>query len=167
MSMATTYTDTSVEAGTVRHYRVSAINSAGTSEVPEDADEAKAMTGTEALPPPTSLLAQMSEQRVITLSWTAAGRGDGYLVERSEDGRTGWTSTADMTIGDVAMGTFKDEDTALELSTTYYYRVSTTATDGDSVRSRPSNVANARTGPVEVPGAPPSLTLGCEGAVAD
>ena len=45
MSMATTYTDTSVEAGTVRHYRVSAINSAGTSEVPEDADEAKAMTG--------------------------------------------------------------------------------------------------------------------------
>ena len=159
MSTDTTYTDTSVEAGTVRHYRVSAVNSAGTSETPAEADEARAVTGTEALPPPTSLLAQMSEQRVITLSWTIAGSGNGYLVERSEDGRTGWDSTPDMTITSLSTDTFRDDDTELELSTTYYYRVSTTATSGDSVRSRPSRVANGRTGPVEVPGAPTDLTL--------
>ena len=68
-----------------------------------------------------------------------------------------------MTITGLTTGTFRDEDPALELSTTYYYRVSTTATSGDSVRSRPSNVANARTGPVEVPGAPTGLTLEVKG----
>ena len=147
-SEATTYTDTSVTAETVRHYRVSAINSVDTSG-PTGA--ANAVTGMAALKAPNSLLAQRASQRMINLTWTAASTGNGYLVERSENGRTGWTSTGAMTITDLTTEAFKDEDENLELNTTYYYRVSTS---GDSVRSKPSNVANARTGPVEVPGAP-------------
>ena len=118
------------------------------------------------LQPPANLTATMTGQKTIVLLWTAAGSGNGYLVERSENGRTGWDSTMDMTIPDLLMGTFRDDDMALKLSTTYYYRVSTTATIGDSVRSRPSDVANARTGPVEVPGAPTMPEPGGEGAVA-
>ena len=51
------------------------------------------------------------------------------------------------------------EGLELELSTRYYYRVSTVDA---ARRSRPSNVDNATTGPVERPGAPaavPTLTL--------
>ena len=152
MRDATTYTDTSVPVGTARHYRVSAINSAGTS-TPVNEDETSAETGTEALKAPTSLLAQKASQRAITLTWTVASSGDEYLVERSEDGSTGWASISDTPVL-LGTDTFRDEDGNLELNTTYYYRVSTTATAPPSVRSRPSNVANARTGPVEVPRAP-------------
>ena len=49
MSEATTYTDNSVPAGTARYYRVSAINSAGTSDTLMDEDETSALTGTTAV----------------------------------------------------------------------------------------------------------------------
>ena len=63
-----------------------------------------------------------------------------------------------MTISSLTTTTFSDEDSALKLNTTYYYRVSTTATS-PARRSRPSNVVSARTGSVELPGAPTALSL--------
>ena len=113
------------------------------------------------LQPPANLAAENPGQLTITLSWIAptfGATGEGYLVERSEDGRTGWTSTATMTISSLTTTTFSDEDSALKLDTTYHYRVSTTATS-PARRSRPSNVVSARTGSVERPGAPTALSL--------
>ena len=166
-SDATTYTDNGavakLEAGDPRYYRVSAINSFGTGPASADAEAASAVTGTTALSPPSRLSGARGGQLTITLSWTAASSGDGYLVERSEDGRTGWTSTAPMTINLLATNTFSDEDPALKLNTTYYYRLSTTAESAPSERSRPSNVVSARTGSVERPGAPTALPLVLQG----
>ena len=163
MSDATTYTDNGsvarLEAGTTRYYRVSTINSFGTSASPSNVYSA--VTGASALSAPSRLSGERGGQLTITLSWTApttGATGTGYRVERSEDGRTGWTSTAAMTISGLTTTTFSDEDPVLELNTTYHYRVSTTATGPDR-RSRPSNVVSARTGSVELPGAPTGLTL--------
>ena len=159
MSDATTYTDRGLTSGTTRYYRVSTINSFGTGT--SASTTYSAVTGTGALSAPSSLSGERGGQLTITLKWTAptsGATGTGYRVERSEDGRTGWTSTTDMTISGLTTTTFSDSDTELELNTTYHYRVSTTATSPDR-RSRPSNVVSARTGSVELPGAPTTLTL--------
>ena len=156
MSMATTYTDDGsvdeLKAGDIRFYRVSTINSGGTSTSPSNVYSA--ITGTTALMVPANLTAQNTGQKSITLSWGAV-TGTGYMVERSKDGRTGWVMVGSSEAGAT---TYNDMDTSLELSTRYYYRVSTTTTTPNR-RSRPSNVANATTGGVLPPGAPTDLEL--------
>ena len=158
MSMATTYTDNGLKAGDIRFYRVYAINSRGPSPV---STSYSAVTGTTALQPPTSLTAVSVGQKSIALVWTPPPSADPntvYMVERSENGSTGWARVVPPGIGTVTGTTYTDNDPALdmdlELSTKYYYRVSTTATSPDIRRSRPSNVANATTGGVEPPEAP-------------
>ena len=168
MSDATTYTDhgsvAELGAGTIRYYRVYAINSADTSATASN--PYSAITGTTALQPPTGLIAEKTDQRAITLDWTAptsGAPGAGYRVERSEDGRTGWamvgTGVTELTHSDTHTATTNE----LEFGKTYYYRVSTTATSPGNRRSRPSNVANATTGEVERPAAPTIGTATPEG----
>ena len=158
--MATTYTDNGsvarLEAGDTRFYRVSTINSFDTSPA---STSYSAVTGTSALSAPTGLGARNSGQKHITLTWTAATTGAGYRVERSEDGRTGWAMVGTGVPG-IATTTYidADADMSMELSTRYHYRVSATATSPNR-RSRPSNVANATTGPVMKPEAPTALML--------
>ena len=162
MSDATTYTDNGavakLKAGDTRFYRVSTINSFATGT--DLSNEASAVTGASALSAPSRLSGVRGGQLTITLSWTAPTSGapvEGYLVERSEDRRTGW-ATVESGVTDLDTTTFSDEESALELDTTYHYRVSTTATGPDR-RSRPSNVVSAKTGSVELPGAPTLLPL--------
>ena len=156
---ATTYTDNGsvaeLKAGDTRFYRVTAINSGGTSLAASN--QASAMSGTMALQPPTRLTATNTGQKSITLSWAAPSSGatrTGYMVERSEDRRTGWEEVTPSD-GRPTMPTHNDRGTLmgpeLELSTAYYYRVSTVDA---TQRSRPSTVVNATTGPVARPGAP-------------
>ena len=65
----TTYTHSSLAAGTTRHYRVSAINSAGTGN---PSNVANATTSTVTAPgAPTSLSAAPDGRTAIDLSWTA------------------------------------------------------------------------------------------------
>ena len=165
MSAVTTYTDNGsvaeLEAGDTRYYRVSTINSADTSAAAST--PASAISGTTALQPPTRLTAQNTGQRSITLSWTAPTSGAtivGYMVERSEDGSTGWEEVTAASFRTNATAiTHNDEGDVveLELSTRYYYRVSTVDADR---RSRPSNVANAITGGPERPGEPDLVQAG-------
>ena len=116
------------------------------------------------LQPPTNLTAVATSQTNIVLVWTPAGAGDRYMVERSEDGLTGWEEVTDSEATDSterparAMTTYSDMDESLELSTRYYYRVSTV--DATPRRSRPSNVANATTGGPDRPGAPDLIQAG-------
>ena len=116
------------------------------------------------LQPPANLVAENTGQLTITLSWTAptsGAIGTGYRVERSEDRRTGWAMVGSGVTG-LATTTFSDQDSDLELDTTYHYRVSTIADNPDR-RSRPSNVVSAKTGSVELPGAPTVLVLTPQG----
>ena len=116
------------------------------------------------LQPPTNLTAVTVGQTNIALVWTptttttTTALGAVYMVERSADGLTGWDrvdAESDIMLG---ITTYNDnnvvnEDSPLKLNTTYYYRVSTT-TETPARRSRPSNVDDATTGGVALPGAP-------------
>ena len=91
-STSTSYTHTGLTAGNTRHYRVSAINSAGTSQ-PSSTDSATTDSppAATAPDPPTGLSATADGQTEIDLSWTAPsddGGADitGYKIEVSTDG---------------------------------------------------------------------------------
>ena len=151
MSDATTYTDDAeLEAGDIRYYRVSTINSFETSAI---SNVYSAVAGDTELNAPTGLRVVNSGQKHFTLTWTAAAGtgGTGYMVERSEDNHTGWAMVGAVVSG-ITTTTTIDMDESLKLSTRYYYRVSMVA--DTTKRSRPSSVANQMTGGVESPGAP-------------
>ena len=116
----TTYSDTGFAAGTTRHYRVSAINSAGTASGTDDAT-----TGTTVPGAPTGLAATASGTTQIDLSWTApASDGgtavSGYQIEWSAAGSDPWTVLA----ANTGNTNTTYSDTGLTAGTTRHYRVS-------------------------------------------
>jgi hypothetical protein len=88
----------------------------------------------------TGLVATAISATQIDLSWSAAVGADGYAIERSPDGTTGWTR-----VGTTPSGASAFRDTGLDASTAYYYRVLATNTAGTS---SPGDVAGATTPPV-------------------
>src|SRR2546428_5272661 len=92
-STATTYSDTGLAAGTTYTYRVSAINSVGTSP---PSNTASATTLAVAPSPPSALTATTVSSSQISLSWTAPNNGGSaiprYQIERSTDGGATWTT---------------------------------------------------------------------------
>src|SRR5579872_4215163 len=139
---STTYSDTGLTASTTYMYRVSAINSVGTSP---PSSTASATTSGAATPPqpPTGLAATAASSSQINLSWTAPSNNGGsaitgYKIERSADNGTTWSIIQSNT-GSTAT-TFSD--TGLTASTTYTYRVSAINAIGTSSTS---NTASATT----------------------
>ncbi len=144
-STTTTYEHTGLAAGTTRHYRVSAINSVGTST---SSDVVNATTNTANTAPgaPTGLTATASGTTRIDLSWTApASTGGsaitGYRIEVSPNGTSSWTGL----VANTASTTTTYEHTGLAAGTTRHYRVSAINSVGTSTSS---DVANATTGTV-------------------
>src|SRR5207302_10292469 len=92
-STATTYSDIGLAAGTAYTYRVSAINSVGSS-LPSN--NASATTLAVAPSPPMGLAATAVSSSQISLSWTAPNNGGsaitGYKIERSTDGGSTWST---------------------------------------------------------------------------
>ncbi len=77
----------------------------------------------------------------IELRWVDAGYSeDGFAVERSLNGASGWT-----VIGTVGSGVTEYSDRAIQPNTTYHYRVYAFDAAG---RQGESNVANATTAPI-------------------
>ena len=141
---ATTYAHTGLGAGTTRHYRVSAINSEGTSDpsVSADATEGGGFTKPDA---PTGLGATLDGTTAIDLSWTAPADDGGsavtgYKIERSTNG-TSWSTLV------ASHGATSYEDSSITAGQGYYYRVSAINSVGTSGAS---NVATAgdNAGPV-------------------
>lgn len=155
-SGSTAYSDTGLTANTSYAYRVSAINSVGTSS---QSNVSSATTGVASTVPqsPTGLGATATSSSQINLSWSApADNGGsqitGYQIERSQDNGNTWSDVVSNT-GSVST-TYSD--TGLSPSTTYTYRVSAINSVGTS---SPSNTASATTDiQTSVPQPPTGLT---------
>src|SRR6185312_3229773 len=141
-STSTTYSNTGLASSTTYSYRVSAINSVGTS-LPSNV--ASATTSAQILPPqpPTNLSATATSTSQINLSWTAPSDNGGspitgYKINRSDDGGSTWITLVQNT-GTTAT-TYSD--TGLSPGTTHSYRVFAINSVGTSPSS---NIAIATT----------------------
>ncbi|TLX99592.1 MAG: fibronectin type III domain-containing protein, partial [Thaumarchaeota archaeon] len=138
-STSTTYSDAGLMPGTTYGYRVSTINSAGTSP---PSNTASATTLAVAPSAPTGLTATAASSSQINLSWTAPNNGGsaiiGYMIERSTNGGSIWTTL----VANTGSTATTYSNVGLSPSTTYAYRVSAINSVGTSP---PSNTASATT----------------------
>ena len=121
-STSASYSHTGLTAGTTRHYRVSAINSAGTGPV-SNTDSATTDAAT-APGAPTGLTATADGQTEIDLSWNAPADDGGaaitgYKIEVSTNGSS-WSDLA----ADTGSTSASYSHTGLTAGTTRHYRVS-------------------------------------------
>ncbi len=156
-SVRTLHSDTGLQPATTRHYRVSAVNAAGTGE---PSSTANATTDAAAPDPPTGLRAAARGSEAIELRWnapryTGGAAVTGYRIEVSRNGGRTWTTLRSNT--GTAATTFVHEN--LRPVTTRHYRVSAINRAGASDWS---NEASATTEAVVpgVPGALRALALG-------
>ena len=173
-SRTTAYTHTGLDPGTTRHYRVAAINRAGTgawssvANATTDATAPGAPTGLRAVPSGSGGTTQ------LLLTWTrpttdGGGAITGYRIEVSANRAGDWTTLVANT------GTTGTSYThgGLAPATTRHYRVAAINAEG---AGRYSNVATGRTnaGPPNAPGGlraradgPRSITLSWEAPSED
>ena len=151
-SKGTTFSDVNLQPATTRHYRVAAINTAGTGPF---SNTAHATTDATVPGSPRSLDAEADGTSRIELSWrepTSDGgsRITGYRIEVSEDGGARW----DDLVANSHNTRTTYVHTGLEPATRRHYRVSAINRKGVS---RASRVASAITD-ATVPDAPTRLT---------
>ena len=155
-STVTSYMHGGLDPGDTRHYRVSAINVAGTGPV---SIPASATTDPVVPDEPTGLVATADGSTRITLGWTAPSYdgGDditGYRVDVSADGGVTWTVQ-----DSVGASATSYTHTGLAPATTRHYRVAALNSVGPSM---PSNVASATTD-ATVPDEPTDLEAVADG----
>ena len=159
-STGTSYSHTGLDAGSTRHYRVSAINSAGTGD-PSNVADATTEAASVAKPgAPTGLTATEDGQTQIDLSWSAPSDNggasiSGYRIEVSADG-SDWSDL----VANTNSTATSYSHTGLDAGSTRHYRVSAINAEGTGL---PSNVANATTDAPTKPGAPTGLTATASG----
>ena len=153
----TTYSHTGLSAATTRHYRVSAINSAGTGAASSTANATTEDAAAPTVPgAPTGLTATASGSNRIDLDWTepAVNGGSvitGYRIEVSSNGGTNW---ADL-VANTNTNTTTYSHTGLSAGTTRHYRVSAINSVGTGAASTTATT---------VPGAPTGLTATASGS---
>jgi titin len=136
-----TFSDTTASAGTTYQYRVVASNAAGSSAP-------SASVSATTIPAAPTLTATAINATRIDLSWTNVAGETGYVIERSPNGSSGWTQ-----IGTTGVNVTTFQNTGLQFSTMYFYRVRAQNGSGQSVNS---NTASATT-PIAPPAAPTGL----------
>lgn len=130
----TAYSNTGLTAATVYYYRVRATNTAGPSEY---SNTAGVMTPQVKPSAPSNLTATATGSSQINLAWTDNSNNEtGFKIERSLD------NVNFVQIVTVLADVKVYSDTGLTAATTYYYRVRSTNTAGDSENS---NTASATT----------------------
>ena len=154
----TSYSHTGLTAGSTRHYRVSAINSAGTGPA-SGTDSATTAAATKP-GEPAGLTAAADGQTEIDLSWTAPsddGGADitGYRIEVSTDG----SSWSDLEANTRSTST-SYAHTGLAAGSTRHYRVSAINSAGTGPAS---GADSATTAAATKPGRPTGLTATADG----
>jgi hypothetical protein len=127
----TSYSDTGLTCSTGYYYRVRAYNANG------DSDPSNTANTSTDICPPTGLSASAVSSTQIDLSWTDnSGDEDGFKIERSPNGTTGWTQ-----IGTVGADVTSYSDTGRTCGTSYYYRVRAYRGTDDSDYSNTDNTS--------------------------
>ena len=160
-SRATSYTDTGLDPGTTRHYRVAAINDEGRGDWSNVAD---ATTDLSAPGAPTNLTVEPSGaggRTELRLDWTRPSSDGGspitgYRVEVSPNGTSGWT----VLVANTRRTATSYTHTGLSPSTTRHYRVAAINAEGTGGFS---DVASGTTN-TGTPTAPQSLRATADGA---
>ncbi|WP_428098640.1 fibronectin type III domain-containing protein [Candidatus Rariloculus sp.] len=157
----TAYSHTGLDAGTTRHYRVSAINSVG-SGAASNVDDATTATAATVPGAPTGLTATASGTSTINLTWNAPSNDggasiSGYRIEVSSNGGTNWNDR----VADTGSTNTTYAHTGLSAGATRHYRVSAINSAGTGAAS---GTANATTGAATVPGAPTGLRATASGS---
>jgi hypothetical protein len=112
----TTYSDTGLTPGTTYYYRVRAFDGSINSAY---SGTANAATPANLTAPSSVVATAQSGGTQINLTWTDNSTGeDGFRIERSLDGSTGWTE-----ITATAANATSYNDTGLSPLTQYYYRI--------------------------------------------
>ena len=147
---STSYSHTGLDAGTTRHCRVSAINSAGTGAASNTANATTEEDAPTVPDAPTGLSATADGTSTIDLDWTApADNGGtsitGYRIEVSPNGTSSWTDLE----GDTDDTNTTYAHTGLSAGTTRHYRVSAINSVGTGAAS---STANATTDDDDQPG---------------
>ena len=132
-----TFTDTGLTANTAYFYRVAAVYSAGTSPQSIVVNRTT-MTGI-----PANVTATANSFSSITINWNAVTGATGYRVFRSTTTDGVFTS-----VGTPTTNTFTD--TGLIESTTYYYRVSASNSNGTGEQSNSVSATTASGIPANV-----------------
>lgn len=143
----TTYRDTGLKAATTYYYRISAVNSAGTSATSPVASATTQKAPAPSIPvAPTSLTIAGVSKSSVTLSWTdKSGDETGFKIERSTNGSK-WTQVA--TVG---ANVTSYVNSGLKANTTYYFRVRSYNTAGNSAYS---NTVSTKTASAALPSEP-------------
>lgn len=147
----TTFSNVGLAPATTRHYRVSAVNVAGTGSA---SNIATATTDATVPDPPTALSATADGTSKIDLSWTAPSYDGGaaltgYRIEYAPSGNGPWTNL----VANTNSTATTHSDTNLQPATTRYYRVFAINSVGSG---RSSGVVRATTD-ATVPDAPTGL----------
>ena len=150
----TTYRHTGLDPNTTRYYRVSAINSFGTGT---PSAEVSATTQRGVPDAPGRLTAQARGVSVIELRWRAPSSSGtspvtGYQIQWSSTGTGRWRDLED----DTRTTRTTYQDTGLAPNTTRHYRVRAISRAGPGAWS---NVDDATTDDLTVPGAPTGLRV--------
>jgi titin len=142
------FSDVGLAAATTYFYRVVATSPNG------DSAPSTAVSATTLAPPPpptpTGVDATAMSPSQIDVTWQDVTGEDGYVVQRSANGSSGWTQ-----VGSTGPDVVSFSDVGLAASTTYFYRVLATSPNGDSA---PSAVVSATTFAPPPPGAPGGVT---------
>lgn len=130
-----------LSAGTTYYWHVRAVNTAGTTYANGDSTAFWSFTTAPNLPNPPAAPSNLSttavSQSEIDLTWADNSTDeDGFEMERSPDGSTGWTQ-----IGTLIADTTSYSDTGLSSGTTYYYRIRAFNVAGNSTYSNISNTS--------------------------
>ena len=139
-STSTSYSHTGLDAGTTRHYRVSAINSAGTGTASSTANATTEDAATTVPGAPTGLTATASGSTRIDLDWDAPSNDggasiSGYKIEVSPNGTSSWTNR----VGNTGSTSTSYSHTGLDAGTTRHYRVSAINSAGTGTASSTAN----------------------------
>ncbi|MFH0888407.1 MAG: fibronectin type III domain-containing protein [Planctomycetota bacterium] len=148
----TYYTDTGLNTNTTYYYRVRASNGYGESNPSNEVYVTTQAPATNTPNPPTTLSAIATSSYQINLTWTDCPNESGYKIERSTTAGSGFNQIATVNANVISYS-----DIGLIALTTYYYRVKSYNSQGDSSYSTQAYATTQTSTVTTPPPAPTSL----------